>query len=65
MEQAGEEVMEIALKLTNPCDHFAYSYKTKDYEYFSRKDCPACKGLGEVPTEEGKELLEFLRKFYR
>jgi DnaJ-class molecular chaperone len=27
--------------------------------------CPACGGRGAVPTDEGRQLLEFLRKHLR
>jgi hypothetical protein len=53
------------LELSTPCDHYSYNYKTKDYQYFSEKDCPICHGTGEVVTDAGEALLDFLRKHYR
>jgi hypothetical protein len=55
----------VILELSEPCDHYAWDYKTHAYEYFDPAKCPKCRGSNELPNEEGEALLDFLRKHYR
>jgi len=42
-----------------------YGYKTscEPPDYADTITCPACLGVGEVPTELGNQLLDFLKTF--
>ena len=56
--------MEIQLsKICPECGGYKYIYDMDDD--YKEKPCKECKGIGEVHTQSGIELLEFLDKFKR
>lgn len=48
-------------EICSHCDGYGQSYEEPDYN--KMVPCPECKGRKTVPTEAGKELLEFIKKF--
>lgn len=50
------------IRLSNSCKECnGYTYYTDEG---NEAICPECNGIGYIPTESGKDLLEFLNLFY-
>lgn len=54
----------LAIRLAKPCQDCEGCGKVYNYPDYKGETCIQCKGLGEVPTEAGQELLRFLSVHY-